>query len=110
MQWQTQLSRPVRVIQGSEDGTWLGTSRDEIQKIQRGEPMWREMVEYLEGGRIPRSKYPRATQDHSSLEDGILYLCKQKVDGTILYLLIVPNELRKETLRHIYEKESGHLG
>ncbi len=25
-----QLSRPVRVIQGSEDGTWLGKSREEI--------------------------------------------------------------------------------
>ncbi len=52
-----QLSRPVRVIQGSEDGTWLGKSREEIQALQREEPRWREMVEYLEeGGRIPRSK------------------------------------------------------
>ncbi len=50
-----QLSRPVRVIQGSEDGTWLGKSRDEIQELQREEPRWREMVNYLEGGRIPRS-------------------------------------------------------
>ncbi len=105
-----QLSRPVRVIQGSEDGTWLRKSRDEIQEMQRGGPRWREMVNYLEGGRIPRSKYPRVTLDQFSLEDGILYLCKQKVDGTILYLLIVPNELRKEALRHIHEKESGHLG
>ncbi len=85
-----QLSRPVRVIQGSEDGTWLGKSRDEIQKLQREEPKWREMVDYLEGGRIPRSKYPRATLDMFALEDDILYLCKQKIDGTILYLLIVP--------------------
>ncbi len=83
-----QLSRPVRVIQGSEDGTWLGKSRDEIQEMQR-EPRWREMINYLEGGRIPRSKYPRATLDQFSLEGGILYLCKQKVHGTILYLLIV---------------------
>ncbi len=50
-----QLSRPVRVIPGSEDGTWLGKSRDEIQEMQREEPRWREMVNYLEGGRIPRS-------------------------------------------------------
>ncbi len=33
-----QLSRPIRVIQGSEGGTWLGKSRDEIQEMQRGEP------------------------------------------------------------------------
>ncbi len=105
-----QLSRPVRIIQGSDDGTWLGKSKDEMKEMQRREPRWREMVEHLEGGRIPRSKYPRATLDQFSLEDDILYLCKQKGDGTILYLLIVPNELKKETLRHIHEKESGHLG
>ncbi len=68
--------------------------------MQRREPRWREIVNYLEGGRIPRSKYPRATLGQFSLEDGILYLCKQKVDGTILYLLLVPNELRKEALRY----------
>ncbi len=54
------------------------------------------MVNYLERGRIHKSKYPRATPDQFSLEDGILYLFKQKIDGTIMYLLIVPNELRKE--------------
>ncbi len=105
-----QLSRPVRVIQGNEDETWLGKSIDEIQELQREELRWREMVDYLEGGRMPRSKYPRATLDQFALEDGILYLCKHKTDGTTLYLLIVPNELRKEALRLIHEKESEHLG
>ncbi len=33
-----QLSRPLRVIQGSEDGTWLGNSKDEIQ--ERGGEKW----------------------------------------------------------------------
>ncbi len=47
-----QLSIPVRTIQGSDDGTWLGKSKDEIQEIQRDEPRWREMVDYLEGGRV----------------------------------------------------------
>ncbi len=64
--------------------------------MQRAEPRWREMVEYLGGGRIPRSKYPRAILDQFTLEDDVLYLCKQKIDGTILYILIMPNELRKE--------------
>ncbi len=105
-----QLSRPVRVIQGSEDGTWLGKSREEIQVLQREEPRWREMVIYIESGRIPRYKYPRATLDQFALEEGILYLCKQKIDDTILYILIVPNELRKDALRLIHEKESGRVG
>ncbi len=68
------------------------------------------MVDYLEGGRIPRSNYPRVILDQCALEDYILYLCKQKVDGTILYLLVVPNELRREALRYIHDKESCHLG
>ncbi len=68
------------------------------------------MITYLENGRIPRSKYPRATLDQFALEDGILYLRKQKTDGTILYLLIVPNGLRKDALRLIHDRESGHLG
>ncbi len=104
-----QLSRPVRIIQGGDDGTWSGKSKDEIKDMQRGEPRWREMVECLEGGSIPRSRYPRATLDQYALEDDILYLCKQKIDGTISYLLIVPNELRKEALRDIHDKESGNL-
>ncbi len=105
-----QLSRPVRVIQGSEDGEWLGKSREEIKVMQRAEARWREMVDYLEGGRVPRSKYRQATLDQFALEEDILYLCKQKVDGTILYLLVVPSELRREALRYIHDKESGHLG
>ncbi len=44
------------------------------------------------------------------MEDEILYLCKRKIDDTILYLLVVPGELRKDALRFIHEKESGHLG
>ncbi len=39
------------------------------------------------------------------------YTCvNRRWKGTILYLLIVPNELRKEALRHIHEKLSVHLG
>ncbi len=68
------------------------------------------MVEYLVGGRIPRSKYPRTTLDQFALEEDILYLCQQKVDGTVLYLLVVPSELRREVLSYIHDKDSGHLG
>ncbi len=50
------------------------------------------------------NKYPRATLDQFALEDGILYSYKQKIDGTILYLLIVPNELRKDALRLIHDR------
>ncbi len=80
-----QLSRPVRVKQGCEDGEWLGKSKEEIKAMQRAEARWREMAAFLEGGKIPMSKYPRATLDQFALEEDILYLCKQKVHGTVLY-------------------------
>ncbi len=105
-----QLSRPVRTIREEETLSWLGRSKEEIRGLQRAEPRWQEMIRYLEGDRVPRSKYPRTSLDKFSVEDEILYLCKRKVEGTILYLLAVPGELRKDALQFIHDKESGHLG
>ncbi len=105
-----QLSRPVRMIQGENETRLLGKSKKEVMEMQRMEYRWREMIEYLNEGRIQRSKYPRRTLDQFTLEDYILYLCKCKVDGTILYLLVVPLDLRKAALKHIHEKESDYLG
>ncbi len=78
-----QLSRPVRIIREEETLSWLGRSNEEIREMQRAEPKWQEMIRYLRGDKVPRSKYPRATSDQLSLEDEILYLCKRKVEGTI---------------------------
>ncbi len=58
-----QLSRPVRIIREEETLGWLGRSKEEIRGMQRAEPRWQEIVEFLEGGKIPRSKYPRTTLD-----------------------------------------------
>ncbi len=103
-----QLSRPVRVL--CEGERWLGKIKDELVELERAELRWKDMIEYLEGGRIPRARYPRATLDQFTLEDQVLYLCKQKGDGTILYLLVVPLELRKTAMNHIHDREAGHLG
>lgn len=54
-----QLSRPARMIQEEQ---WLRKSREDIRELQREERRWSEM-EFLEGGLIPRSKYPRTTVD-----------------------------------------------
>ncbi len=68
------------------------------------------MAEYLKGGRVPRSRFLGATIDQFALEDDVLYLTKQKTDGTILYALVVPQGLRKAAMHYIHDKESGHLG
>ncbi len=99
-----QLSRPgqnIRVVKNM----WLGKTREELVNLQRQYRRWREMIDYLQGGRIPRNKYSRATLDQFALEDEILYLCTKKTDGTILYLLVVPQELRKAAMQYIHEKD-----
>ncbi len=68
------------------------------------------MMEYLRGGRVPRSRFPRATIGQFTLKDDLLFLTKLKADGTILYVLVVPQELRKGAMQYIHDKESGHLG
>ncbi len=103
-----QLSQPVRVL--GEGERWLGKTKDKLVEVQRAEPRWNDMIEYLKGGRIPRARYPRATLDQFTLEDQLLYLCKQKGDGIILYLLVVPLELRKTAMNHIHDRGAGHLG
>ncbi len=75
-----------------------------------GKIKWREMIEYLEGGQIPRSTYPRATLDQFTMEEGILYLVKRNIDNTLKYVLVLPEELREAALELIHCKVSGHLG
>ncbi len=72
--------------------------------MQGRERRWNEVAEYLRGGRVPRSRFPRATIDQFALEDDVLYLTKQKTDGTILYVLVVPQELRKAAMHYIHDR------
>ncbi len=67
-----QLSRPVRMIQEDNVERWLGKSKEELKEMQRNESRWREMIDYLQGGRIPRSKYPRATLDQFVMDEEVL--------------------------------------
>ncbi len=66
-----QLSRQVRLIQGNNSGNWLGKSKEEIKEMQSRAKVERD-GRISRGGKIPRSKYPRAYQ--FSLEDDVLYL------------------------------------
>ncbi len=104
------LSRPVRIIRCQLEEHWLGRTKEELRQMKRKEHKWREMINYLEGGRIPRSKYPRSTIDQFVLEEEILYLTKRSIDNTMKYVLVSPSELRKAAMELIHCKESGHLG
>ncbi len=104
------LSRPVRVLRYHLEEHWLGKAKEEFKQVQRDEPKWRKMVEYLESGQIPRSKYPRATLHQFTVEEEIPYLVQKNIHNTFKYVLVLPEELRKAALELIHCKVSGHLG
>jgi len=104
-----QLSRPVRVIQRSPDVTWLGSTKEEFRDYQREEIKWRELVEYLEGGRVPTKRYHKTILDQFVVMEEILYYVREKTDGSLQYCLVVPQRLKGKALQHVHEI-SGHLG
>ncbi len=61
------LSRPVRVIERPQESTWLGKTKEEMRTLQLEEDKWKEMIEYLKGGRIPRKRFPRCTVNRDSV-------------------------------------------
>ncbi len=68
------LSRPVLVIQHPPEAFRQGKSREEIRALQMEEDKWKEMIQYIEGGKIPRKRYPRAILDQFAVWEGVLYL------------------------------------
>ena len=105
-----QLSRPVNVVRLVGQDSFLGLTKDDFIKAQIEEPRWREMKEFLEGGRVPRSKYPPITISQFHTDDGVLYYSKSKRDHTLLSLLVIPQNLRKKALAFAHDIQSGHLG
>ncbi len=67
------------------------------------------MAEYLEGGKIPASKYHKSTLDQFALMNDILYYARKQLDGSIHYCLIVPQTLKIKALE-LAHVTSGHLG
>ena len=105
-----QLSRPVRPICYRQEETYLGLTKEEFQAKQLEEPRWSELIHYLEGGPLPRKKFPRALINQFILHEGLLYLSADKLDNSIQLKLVVPQELRKAALSVGHDKTSGHLG
>lgn len=105
------LSRPVvRLVTWTPEEKWLGLDKEEMRTIQRKERRWSDLMDYLEGGSVPKHRYPRATLEQFVVEDGILYFLLTKKDQSLHYLLVVPLELRRAALELAHDKESGHLG
>ncbi len=61
------LSRPILGIQPSSEAMWLSKSREDIRTLQGEEERWKDLMDYLKGGKVPNKKYKRTTQDQFTL-------------------------------------------
>ncbi len=78
------LTRTVRVIRCQLEETWLGKTK-KLMQFQRADHRWREMINYLEGGRLARARSSRNTIDQFHVENYILYPTKRNLDNSIRY-------------------------
>ena len=104
------LSRPVRMVRTSPaKADYLGLSPQEIVQAQRKDPRWKELAEYLEGGKLPTKLYPKILLEQFEVQEEILYYVREKLDGSIHYCLVVPQELKGKALNFSHTS-AGHLG
>ena len=104
------LSRPVRIVRvENEQDKFLGKTLEEIKRAQREDRNWGELIHYLEEGKIPRKSYPKVILHQFTLDQGILYYVKEKLDKSLHYCLVVPKSLVQEALNCAHV-QAGHLG
>lgn len=76
-----QLSRPVRFVTHQFNVTWLDLTREEFIREQREHQTWNELINYLQGGVLPRRKIAKATLDHFEVLDGVLHYARETKDA-----------------------------
>lgn len=105
------LSRPVRIVRKvpTRSESYLGLSQSELVTAQREDPQWKELAEFLEGGKVPTKIYPKTVLEQFVVEEKILYYVKEKTDGSLHYCLVVPQSLKQKALEFAHVL-SGHLG
>ena len=105
-----QLSRPVQLVRWEPEEKWLGKTQAEMREIQCKEKRWKDLIDFLEGGTVPKHRYPRATLNQFVVDQGVLYFVIEKADDSLHYLLVVPTELKQAALHLAHDQESAHLG
>ena len=104
------LGRPVRPIYQHAIDSYVGLTKEEFQAKQLEEPRWAQLIASLEGGPISKRKYARTLITQFIIHEGLLYLSADEHDNSIQLKLVVPQDMRKVTLKLGHEKASGHLG
>lgn len=104
-----QLSRPVRIVTCHPKVTWLGLTREEFIREQREDQTWNELMDYLQGGLLPRRKIAKATLDQFEVLDGVLHYVRETKDASLSYTVVVPRQLIRKALEVAHD-QSGHFG
>ncbi|XP_069184050.1 uncharacterized protein [Procambarus clarkii] len=82
---------------------------DKMREFQMGEQRWKEIIEYLEGGKYPMKKGNFPLQ-HFDLQKGVLYYVNDMKDRAV-YQLVIPDVLRSSAVKLAHaSKIAGHPG
>ena len=94
------LSRPSKpvakvklVISNDEALRFPGLTPEIIKKEQRKDSRWTKIINYIEGGSVPKRVPGNRTLDCFELREGILYL-KREEFKRLTYCLVIPDSLR----------------
>ncbi len=104
-----QLSRPVRFIKHQPSVAWLGLTKEEFIKEQCRDPIWNELLNYLQGGVLPERKIAKASLDQFEVLDGKLHYVRETKDASLNYTVVVHRHLIKKALE-VSHDQSGHFG
>ncbi len=103
------LSRPIQVVIRSSPESWLGLDKQQFMDCQREDAVWAELVDYVQGGRLPLRKLPKATLQQFEMVEELLYYVREKSDGSLHHSLVIPWRMIVKAVQHAHEL-SGHLG
>ncbi|XP_037774491.1 uncharacterized protein K02A2.6-like [Penaeus monodon] len=82
---------------------------DLVERHQRDDPLWQQLIEYLEEGRLPPRRIPLPL-DQFELQDRVLYHVKSDHERVMLRL-VIPKSLRGAALDVVHAVPSaGHQG
>ena len=82
---------------------------ENLREYQLQDPLWKELIFYLEGRTIPKQRIPAAV-DEFELVDGVLYHLK-KLPDKVIHQLVVPKSLHKDALKIAHSSVlSAHPG
>ena len=96
------LSRAVNAIDlGNPDP-------EQIREAQMEDPLWREVIQYLEEQALPRHRIPLALGEFE-LKDGVLYHVRQ-LPERVIHQLVVPKVLRLVALKLAHASLAAHPG